>query len=72
MRKEVTLDYDGIILVVIGEFNKGQDGDYEYPSFSNYFDCYEVLCGGQDIIDILEQHIIEDLEEEASQILQEL
>ena len=37
-----------------------------------YFDCYEVLCGGQDIIDILEQHIIEDLEEEANQIIEAL
>jgi hypothetical protein len=72
MRKEVTVQYDDIILIVIGEFNKGQDGNYEHPSYSNYFDCYEVLCGGQDIIDMLEQHIIEDLEEKATLIIEQL
>ena len=60
--EEVTLVYNDIELIVVGEFNKGQDGSYEYPSFSCYFDCHKVLCGGQDIINILEQNIIEDLE----------
>tara|TARA_R110000822_G_scaffold26339_2_gene79314 strand:+ start:1113 stop:1331 length:219 start_codon:yes stop_codon:yes gene_type:complete len=72
MRQEVTIIYNDIELIVVGEFNKGQDGSYEYPSFSCYFDCHKVLCGGQDIIDILEQNIIEDLEEEANQIIEAL
>ncbi len=69
--EEVTLIYDDIELVVVGEFNKAQYGGYEYPSFSSYFDCHKVLCGGQDIIDILEPKVIEDLEEEANQIIEE-
>jgi hypothetical protein len=72
MKKEVTVEYDDIVLVVVGEFNKGQYGNYEYPSYSNSFDCHKVLCGGQDIIDILEQHIIEDLEEKATLIIEQL
>lgn len=69
--EEVTLVYNDIELVVVGIFNKGQNGGYEYPSFSCYFDCHKVLCGGQDIIDILEPKVIEDLEEEANQIIEE-
>ena len=49
MKKEVTVQYDDIVLVVVGEFNKGQNGNYDYPSYSSYFDCHQVLCGGQDI-----------------------
>tara|TARA_R110000803_G_scaffold209356_1_gene278857 strand:+ start:277 stop:504 length:228 start_codon:yes stop_codon:yes gene_type:complete len=71
MKKEVTVEYDDIVFVLIGEFNKGQYGNYEYPSFSNSFDCHKVLCGGQDIIGILEEHIIEDLERKASEIIDE-
>ena len=69
--EEVTLVYNNIELVVVGIFNKAQYGGYEYPSFSCYFDCHKVLCGGQDIIDILEPKVIEDLEEEANQIIEE-
>ena len=72
MKKEVTVEYDDIVLVVVGEFNKGQNGSYEYPSFSSYFDCHQVLCGGQDIIDILVQDVIENLEEQANDIIEDL
>ena len=72
MKKEVTVEYDDIVLVVVGEFNKGQNGSYDYPSYSSYFDCYQVLCGGQDIIDILGQDVIENLEEQANDIIEDL
>ena len=52
MKKEVTVEYDNIALVVVGEYEKGQDGSYMYPDFSSDFNCFKVLCGGQDIIDI--------------------
>lgn len=70
--EEVTLVYNDIELVVVGVFNKAQKGSYDYPSLSSYFDCYKVLCRGQNIIDILETPIIEDLEEEANKIIEDL
>ena len=72
MKKEVTVEYDNIVLVLVGDYQKGQDGSYEYPSFSSTFDCNQVLSGGQNIIDILEQNIIEELEEEAVKNLEEV
>lgn len=72
MEEEITLIYNDIELVILGVFNKGQNGSYDYPGYASYFDCYKVLCRGQNIIDILEQNIIEDLEEEANQIIQDL
>lgn len=65
MEKEVTVKYDNIVLVVVGEFEKGQDGSYMYPDIDSTFNCYKVLCGGDDIIDILDQRVIDDLEIEA-------
>ena len=68
MKKEVTIEYDNIALVVVGEYEKGQDGSYMYPDFSSDF---KVLCGGQDIIDILEQEVIDELENQAIEIIEE-
>ena len=31
MNKEITVEYDNIALVVVGEYQKGQDGSYMYP-----------------------------------------
>ena len=69
--KEVTLEYDNITLIVVGEYQKGQDGSYMYPDFSSDFNCCKVLCGGQDIIDILEQEVIDELEEQAIEIIED-
>jgi hypothetical protein len=69
--EEVTLVYNDIELVVVGIFNKGQDGSYMYPDFSSDFNCFKVLCGGQDIIDILEQEVIDELENQAIEIIEE-
>jgi|TARA_R100001463_G_C3488736_1_gene217751 hypothetical protein len=71
MKKEITVEYDNIALVVVGEYQKGQDGSYMYPDFSSDFNCFKVLCGGQDIIDILEQEVIDELENQAIEIIEE-
>ena len=39
--------------------------------FSSDFNCFQVLCGGQDIIDILEQEVIDELENQAIEIIEE-
>jgi hypothetical protein len=72
MKKEVTVEYDNIVLVVVGDYQKGQDGSYMHPDISSDFNCHQVLSGGQDIIDILQQNIIEELEEEAVKNLEEV
>ena len=72
MKKEVTVEYDDIVLVLVGDYQKGQDGSYMHPDISSDFNCFKVLCGGQDIIDILQQNIIEELEEEAVKNLEEV
>lgn len=72
MKKEVTVEYDDIVLVLVGDYQKGQDGSYMHPDISSDFNCYQVLSGGQDIIDILQQNIIEELEEEAVKNLEEV
>jgi len=72
MKKEVTVEYDNIVLVIVGDYQKGQDGSYEYPSFSSTFDCHQVLSGGQNIIDILEQDLIDILEGQAVITIEEL
>ena len=43
-----------------------------HPDISSDFNCHQVFSGGQDIIDILQQNIIEELEEEAVKNLEEL
>ena len=72
MKKEITVEYDNIALVVVGEYQKGQDGSYMHPDISSDFNCHQVFSGGQDIIDILQQNIIEELEEEAVKNLEEV
>lgn len=72
MKKEVTVEYDDIVLVLVGDYQKGQDGSYMHPDISSDFNCHQVFSGGQDIIDILQQNIIEELEEEAVKNLEEL
>ncbi len=39
MKKEVTVEYDNIALVVVGEYEKGQDGSYMYPTMKYVFGC---------------------------------
>ena len=70
MEKEVTIEYDSIVLVVVGTYTKGQDGDYIHPDTCSTFDCYKVLCCEQDIIDILHTSIIDELEVEAVETLE--
>ena len=72
MKKEVTVEYDDIVLVLVGDYEKGQDGSYMHPDISSDFNCHQVFSGGQDIIDILQQNIIEELEEEAVKNLEEV
>ena len=72
MRKEVTVEYDDVVLVIVGDYQKGQDGNYMYPDVSSTFDCHQVLSGGQDIIDILEPYLIDILEREAVITIDEL
>lgn len=72
MKKEVTVEYDDIVLVLVGDYQKGQDGSYMHPDISSDFSCHQVFSGGQDIIDILQQNIIEELEEEAVKNLEEV
>tara|TARA_R110002012_G_scaffold282316_1_gene471981 strand:- start:422 stop:643 length:222 start_codon:yes stop_codon:yes gene_type:complete len=72
MKKEVTVEYDDIVLVLVGDYQKGQDGSYMHPDISSDFNCHQVFSGGQDIIDILQQNIIEELEEEAVKNLEEV
>ena len=40
MKKEVTVEYDDVVLVVVGDYQKGQDGSYVYPDVSSTFDCH--------------------------------
>ena len=72
MKKEVTVEYDDIVLVLVGDYQKGQDGSYMHPDISSDFNCHQVFSGGQDIIDILQQNIIEELEEKAVKNLEEV
>lgn len=72
MKKEVTVEYDDVVLVLVGDYQKGQDGSYMHPDISSDFNCHQVFSGGQDIIDILQQNIIEELEEEAVKNLEEV
>tara|TARA_R110002153_G_scaffold46333_2_gene130737 strand:+ start:6681 stop:6896 length:216 start_codon:yes stop_codon:yes gene_type:complete len=60
--KEIYIEYDNIELTLTGNYTKGDASNYSYPGSDSCFDCHQVLCGGQDIINILEQNIIEDLE----------
>ena len=72
MKKEVTVEYDDVVLVVVGDYQKGQDGSFMHPDFSSTFDCHKVLSGGQDIINILQQDLIDILEREAVITIEEL
>ena len=60
--KEVYIEYDNIELILIGSYTKGDERTYSYPGSDSFFDCNQVLCGEQDIINILEQNIIGHLE----------
>ena len=70
--KEIYITYEEIELVLIGNYSKGDESSHVYPGSDNCFDCLEVLCGGQDIIDILEEHIIEDIEKLALSKIEEI
>lgn len=72
MKKEVTVEYDDIVLVLVGDYQKGQDGSYMHPDISSDFNCHQVFSGGQDIIDILQQDLIDILEGEAVIAIEEL
>jgi len=60
--KKITVEYENIDLVLHGEHYEGEERTYMYPGGDEDFTIYKVFCGGQDIMDILEQHIIDDLE----------
>lgn len=59
---EIIVNYDNITLVLIGIYQKGDDRTYMYPGSDSDFNLCEVLCGGQDIIDMLMTDTIMDLE----------
>ena len=60
--KEVYIEYDNIELILIGSYTKGDKRTHSYPGSDSCFDCEQVLCGGQEIKNKLEQNIIEHLE----------
>jgi len=70
--KEIYIEYDNIELTLIGNYTKGDANNYSYPGSDSCFDCHQVLCGGQDIIDMLIPDVIMDLEIYAVEKIEEL
>ena len=60
-----------LVGVLYHKYFDAYNGSYMYPDFSSDFNCFKVLCGGQDIIDILEQEVIDELEQQAIEIIEE-
>tara|TARA_R110000744_G_scaffold56031_2_gene118221 strand:+ start:3531 stop:3770 length:240 start_codon:yes stop_codon:yes gene_type:complete len=60
--KEITIQYNDLVLVLVGEFYEGEERTHMYPGSETDFNIYKVFCGKQDVVDILEQNIIDELE----------
>ncbi len=61
--EEATVIYDSVTLVLRGNFESGRHGTYYDAPEPRYFEICEVVCGKQNIIDILDNKVLEELEE---------
>lgn len=61
--EEATVIYDSVTLVLRGKFEAGSTGDYFDAPEPRYFEIHEVICGKQNIIDILDTDVLLELEE---------
>ena len=52
---QITIIYRGAILEVSGELSEPQPGDYYTQGVSSEFETYEVLAGGTNITDLLDE-----------------
>jgi len=60
---ETTIIYDSVTLVLRGHYEAGRDSAYFDAPEPRYFEIQEVVCGKQNIIDILDENILKELEE---------
>ena len=60
---ETTIIYDSVTLVLRGHYEAGRDSTYFDAPEPRYFEIQEVVCGKQNIIDILDENILKELEE---------
>ena len=69
--REATVIYDNIELTLVGQFYEGDDRTYMYPGSCSDFNLCKVLHGGEDIIDLLADYVIDNLELEAIKEIEE-
>lgn len=69
--REAIIVYDNVELTLKGQYYEGDDRTHMYPGSDSDFNLCEVLCGGQDIIDLLADSVIDDLELEAATSIEE-
>ena len=60
--RETTIVFNGIALVLRGQFYGGESRTYATPPSDSDFSVSEVLCGSQDIIDILDENVLQEIE----------
>lgn len=60
---EITIIYDTVTLVLRGNYEAGRDATYFDAPEPRYFEICEVVCGKQNIIDILDDNVVKELEE---------
>tara|TARA_R100000805_G_C3619649_1_gene122847 strand:+ start:48 stop:266 length:219 start_codon:yes stop_codon:yes gene_type:complete len=60
---ETTIIYDSVTLVLRGHYEAGRHATYLDAPEPRYFEIYEVVCGKQNIIDILDDNVIKELEQ---------
>jgi len=65
--EETTVIYDSVTLVLRGKFEAGSNGSYFDAPEPRYFEIHEVMCGKQNIMDILDTDVLLELEELAVQ-----
>ena len=65
--EETTVIYDSVTLVLRGYYEAGSRGSYLEAPEPRYFQIHEVICGKQNIIDILDTDVLLELEELAVQ-----
>lgn len=69
--REITITYYGVTLDVKGQYYEGCDATYMYPADPTEFQASAILCGEQDISDLLDGNTITEIENLAAQQIQD-
>ena len=69
--REIRITYSGVTLDIKGQYYEGCNATYMYPADPTEFQSTAIVCGDQDITDLLDGDTITEIENLAAQQIQD-